>query len=182
MLKSTKLRCAIIVATAAILAIGCERAPEAEGDGPKMEFVRIPAGSFHMGSPASEEGRDDNEGPVHEVRITKSFYLGKYEVTQAQWEAIMGTTVRRQREKAGSPWRLKGEGPEYPMYYVSWEEASEFCKRLGNEFRLPTEAEWEYTCRAGSQTRFYYDDDPNYLELNQYEWYWDNSDGQTHPV
>ena len=68
------------------------------------------------------------------------------------------------------------------MYYVSWEEAVEFCKRLGKKFRLPTEAEWEYACRAGSQTRFYYGDDPNESELSQYAWWWDNSDSKTHPV
>jgi formylglycine-generating enzyme required for sulfatase activity len=166
----------------AMLAAGCGRAPESEGDGPKMEFVRIPAGSFYMGSPATEEGRDDNEGPVHEVRITKPFYMGKYEVTQAQWKAVMGTTVRQQRDKASMPWHLKREGPEHPIYYVSWEEAVEFCKRLGRKFRLPTEAEWEYACRAGSQTRFYYGDDPNCSEFGQYAWYEDNSDNKTHPV
>jgi hypothetical protein len=109
-------------------------------------------------------------------------YMGKYEVTQAQWKAVMGTTVRQQRDKAGMPWHLKGEGPEHPIYYVSWEEAVEFCKRLGRRFRLPTEAEWEYACRAGSQTRFYYGDDPNYSQLDQYVWYSGNSDNQTHPV
>jgi hypothetical protein len=108
--------------------------------------------------------------------------MGKYEVTQAQWEAVMGTTLRQQRDKAIIPWNLKGEGPEHPAYYVSWAEAVEFCKKIGQEFRLPTEAEWEYACRAGSQTRFYYGDDPNESELSQYAWWWENSDGQTHPV
>lgn len=153
-----------------------------ERSGQTMEFVRIPAGSFSMGSPSSEKDRDEREGPVHEVRITKPFYMGRYEVTQAQWEAVMGTTLHQQRAKAIMPWNLKGEGPEYPMYYVSWEEAVEFCKRLGRNFRLPTEAEWEYACRAGSQTRFYYGDDPNYLELDQYAWYYGKSDNMTHPV
>ena len=147
-----------------------------------MEFVRIPAGSFYMGSSSSEKDRDDNEIPAYKVRTTKPFYMGKYEVTQAQWKTVMGTTLRRQREKAPVAWCLKGEGPEHPMYYVSWEEAVEFCKRLGKKFRLPTEAEWEYACRAGSQTRFYYGDDPNESELSQYAWWWDNSDSKTHPV
>jgi formylglycine-generating enzyme required for sulfatase activity/protocatechuate 3,4-dioxygenase beta subunit len=182
MFNPRSLRSAFILAIATMLAAGCDKAPEYEGDGPKMEFVRIPAGSFRMGSPASEVDRQDNEGPVHEVRITKPFYMGKYEVTQAQWKAVMGTTVHQQRAKAVIPWNLKGEGPEHPMYYVSWEEAVEFCKRLGHKFRLPTEAEWEYACRAGSRTRFHYGDDPNYSELDQYAWYYGKSDNRTHPV
>ena len=182
MFDARKLRCAVLVVTVVMLATGYGRAAESEGDGPTMEFVRIPAGTFHMGSPASEEGRHDSEGPVHEVRITKPFYMGKFEVTQAQWEAVMGTTVRQQHDKADVPWSLKGEGPEHPMYYVSWEEATEFCKRLGKNFRLPTEAEWEYACRAGSQTRFHYGDDPNYSQLDDYAWYYGKSNNETHPV
>jgi formylglycine-generating enzyme required for sulfatase activity len=182
MFNPRSLRSAFILAIATMLASGCDKAPEYEGDGPKMEFVRIPAGSFRMGSPASEECRDDNEGPVHEVRITKPFYMGKYEVTQAQWKTVMGTTVGQQRDKYSRPLHLKGEGPEHPIYYVSWEEAVEFCKRLGRKFRLPTEAEWEYACRAGSRTRFYYGDYPNYSELDQYAWYYGKSDNKTHPV
>jgi len=147
-----------------------------------MQFVQIPAGSFYMGSPSSEKGRNEYEGPVHEVRITKPFYMGKYEVTQAQWKVVMGTTLSQQHDKAKSLWLLKGEGPEHPMYYVTWEDATEFCKRLGREFRLPTEAEWEYACRAGSRTRFHYGDDPNNSELDRYAWYYSKSDNQTHPV
>jgi formylglycine-generating enzyme required for sulfatase activity len=182
MFNARNIRNTLLVATTAALAVGCDKVPEYDGDGPKMEFVRIPAGTFYMGSVDSEHGRDDNEGPIHEVRITKPFYMGKYEVTQAQWKAVMGTTLIQQHDKANSPWLLKGEGPEHPMYYVSWEEAVEFCKRLGRKFRLPTEAEWEYACRAGSRTRFYYGDDPNESELSQYAWWWGNSDSQTHPV
>jgi len=182
MFNTKSLKNAFIVATAAMLMAGCGRAPENEGDGVTMEFVRIPAGSLHMGSPTSVKDREDDEGPVHEVRITKPFYMGKYEVTQAQWKAVMGTTLGQQRDKAGIVWHLKGEGPEHPIYYVSWEKAVEFCKRLGRKFRLPTEAEWEYACRAGSRTRFHYGDDPNYSELDQYAWYYGKSDNKTHPV
>jgi len=171
-----------LVIVAVLLTVSCLRTPSTVAGTVKMQFVRIPAGSFYMGSPSSERGRNDYEGPVHDVRITKPFYMGKYEVTQAQWKAVMGTTLSQQQEKARSFWLLKGEGPEHPMYYVSWEEAVEFCKKLGREFRLPTEAEWEYACRAGSQTRFHYGDDPNNLELNQYAWYYGKSDNKTHPV
>jgi formylglycine-generating enzyme required for sulfatase activity len=174
MFHSRNLKRALIVATTVILVVCCPRTPATEEGAVKMEFVRIPAGSFYMGWADPEESR--------KVRITKPFYMGKYEVTQAQWKAVMGTTLRQQRAKAVVPWNLKGEGPEHPMYYVSWEDAVKFCKKLGRKYRLPTEAEWEYACRAGSQTRFYYGDDPNESELGQYAWWWDNSDSQTHPV
>ena len=75
-----------------MLMAGCGRAPKAEGDGPKMEFVRIPAGTFYMGWPDAEESRDDDEGRARKVRITEPFYMGKYEVTQTQWKAVMRTT------------------------------------------------------------------------------------------
>jgi len=182
MFSSKSLRITTIAAIVVVLAATCLCLSENEGDGMTIEFVRIPAGSFYMGSPSSEKDREDNEEPVHEVHITRPFYMGKYEVTQGQWKAVMGTTLSQQRDKADSPWHLKGEGPEHPMYYVSWEEAMEFCKRLGGDFRLPTEAEWEYACRAGSQTRFYYGDDPNYSVLSQYAWYYGESDNKTHPV
>jgi formylglycine-generating enzyme required for sulfatase activity len=182
MFNPRSLRSAVIMATATMLVAGCDKAPEYQGEGPKMEFVRIPASSFYMGSPSTEEGRDEDESPAHKVRITKPFYMGKYEVTQAQWKAVMGTTIHQQRDKAIIPWNLKGEGPEHPVYYVSWAEAVEFCKKLGRKFRLPTEAEWEYACRAGSRTHFHYGDDPNESELSQYAWWWDNSDSETHPV
>ena len=143
--------------------------PTDVGDGITMEFVRIPPGSFYLRL-------------AHHVQFIKPFYMGKYEVTQAQWKAVMGTTVSQQHNKANSPWHLKGVGSEHPIYYVSWEEAVEFCKRLGSNFRLPDQSEWEYACRAGSKTRFHYGDDPDYSHLDSYAWYYDNSKGRTHPV
>ena len=161
----------VIIATIILLAAGSAQSIENDPNqsGITMEFVRIPAGSFYIEH-------------AHHVQFTKPFYMGKYEVTQAQWKAVMGTTVIQQHKKANSPWHLKGVGPEHPVYYVSWEEATEFCKRLGSNFRLPSESEWEYACRAGSKTRFYYGDDPNYSQLGSYAWYYDNSKGSTHPV
>lgn len=182
MSNSRFIRNMAIVTITSMLAASNVWAAENEPNGLTMEFVRIPAGSFNMGSPSSEKDRVYNEGPVHEVRITRPFYMGKYEVTQAQWKAVMGTTVSQQRDKSVIPLNLKGKGPKHPIYYVSWEEAVEFCKRLGDDFRLPTEAEWEYACRAGTQTRFNYGDDPNHSELDEYAWFYDNSHNTTHPV
>ena len=169
MFNSTSLKSALIVVTAAMLMVGCERAPGNEGNGVTMEFVRIPAGNFYM-------------RPDHHVQFNKPFYMGKYEVTQAQWQTVMGTTVSQQHKKANSFWHLKGVGPEHPIYYVSWKEATEFCKRLGSNFRLPSESERKYACLAGSKTRLYYGDDPNYSQFDSYAWYYDNSKGQTQPV
>jgi len=116
------------------------------GDGVSMEFVLIPSGEFVMGSPASEEKRGEDEGPRHPVRITRAFYLGKHEVTQAQYERIAGK----------NPSRFKGTN--LPVEQVSWNDATSFCRQLarrtGKAARLPTEAEWEYACRAGTTTPF----------------------------
>jgi formylglycine-generating enzyme required for sulfatase activity len=126
-----------------------------------MEFVFIPAGKFKMGSDA---GRP-REKPVHEVEITNPFYMGATEITQAQWKTVMGT----------EPWRGKwcnGWATDAPACYVSWDDAQEFCRKLnaemGDQVRLPTEAEWEYACRAGSTTAFYFGDDAR--KLRRYAW------------
>jgi formylglycine-generating enzyme required for sulfatase activity len=110
-----------------------------------MGLVRIAAGSFTMGSPASEPERGDKE-VSHTVRISKDFYMGCTEVTQAQWKTVMGTT----------PSYFSGD--DLPVEKVNWEDAVEFCRKLsqkeGKRYRLPTEAEWEYACRAGTTTAF----------------------------
>lgn len=112
-----------------------------------LEMVLIPGGTFPMGSPTRELERDDDEGPQHQVTVT-AFYLGKYPVTQAQWAAMMGT----------NPANFKGMNR--PVETISWNEAVEFCRKLseksGKEYRLPSEAEWEYACRAGTTTPFYF--------------------------
>ena len=117
------------------------------GKGIKLEMVFIPAGKFMMGSPASETGRRSNE-TQHEVTITKPYYMGKYEVTQEQWEAVMGS----------NPTRSFNKGANFPVGFVSWEDCQEFIKKLNAKtnggYRLPTEAEWEYACRAGTTTKY----------------------------
>jgi formylglycine-generating enzyme required for sulfatase activity len=117
------------------------------GNGVTMDFVWIPPGEFMMGSPTHEVGRLDNE-TQHRVTITKGFWMGKYEVTQKQYTAVMGTNPSH-FDRGGS----------YPVDSVSWEDAVAFCakvkERTGLELRLPTEAEWEYACRAGTTTAYY---------------------------
>jgi formylglycine-generating enzyme required for sulfatase activity len=139
--------------------------------GATMEMVYINPGKFTMGSPSSEPGRYSQEGPQHEVTITKGFYLGKYEVTQGQWQAAIGTT----------PWVNQSfvqVNPDNPAVYVSWDDAQELIKKLndaepGAGYRLPTEAEWEYACRAGTTTRWSFGDDES--RLRDYAWYYVNA-------
>ena len=145
------------------------------GGGVKMRMVLIAPGEFMMGSPDTEKDRwGKEEGPVHRVRITKPFYAGIYDVTQEQYKATMGDNPS------------KFTGDNNPVEMVSWNDATDFCKKAtqkaGLEVRLPTEAEWEYACRAGTTTRFSYGDDTNYDELANYAWYSKNSDNKTHPV
>lgn len=110
-----------------------------------MEFIEIKPGEFMMGGPEGEKERQDNE-KQHRVRITKGFMLGIYEVTQSQWREVMND----------NPSRFKGD--DLPVEKVSWDDATEFCRKLsqkeGKRYRLPSEAEWEYACRAGTKTPF----------------------------
>jgi formylglycine-generating enzyme required for sulfatase activity len=137
-----------------------------------MKLVYIPPGEFMMGSPDSEKDRFSREGPQHRVRITKGFYMTVTEVTQAQWKAVMGN----------NPSNFKDD--DLPVAQVSWDYAVEFCSRLsqkeGKGYRLPTEAEWEYACRAGTTTRFYFGD--NDSMLSDYAWYYENTGTKTLPV
>ena len=139
-------------------------------DGVTMEVVWIKRGTFMMGSPSSEPGRSSNEGPQHEVTISRGFYLGKYEVTQGEWESVMGTTPW-----AGE-WGVR-ESSENPAVYISWEDVQGFIAKLNaageDVYRLPTAAEWEYACRAGENTRWSFGDDES--ELGEYAWCEDNA-------
>ncbi len=150
-----------------------------------IEMIRVPAGKFLMGSPAGEAGRDDDEGLQHEVSVeglqhevsVSSFYMGKYEVTQAQWRTVATKLPKVKIDLNPDPSYFKGDN--LPVERVSWEEAIEFCDRLskatGKTYRLPTEAEWEYACRAGTTG-------PYAGELNSMAWYDSNSGNKTHPV
>jgi len=130
-----------------------------------IDLVLVPPGKFMMGSPATEAGREVNEVPVS-VTLTQPIYFGKTEVTQAQWSAVMGT----------QPWKAQvyvKEQADCPATYVNWEDSQAFCAKLssieGVQYRLPTEAEWEYACRAGTTTRYYFGDDQS--QLGQYAWF-----------
>ena len=126
------------------------------GGGVTLDLVRIPEGRFWMGSPANEKGRVDREGPQHRV-IVSAFFMGKYSVTQRQWHAV-SLLDDMDIELKPDPSYFKGDNR--PVEQVSWDDAVEFCKRLskhtGREYRLPTEAEWEYACRAGTNTPFHF--------------------------
>jgi len=142
------------------------------GGGVKMEFVLIHPGSFTMGTKMGSAEDYEDEKPAHRVTLSRSFYFGKFEVTQEQWEAIMQSNPS------------KFEGPKLPVENVSWDDAQAFLAKLrqktGRKFALPTEAQWEYACRAGSVTLYSFGD--NDARLGEYAWFADNSDGTTHPV
>jgi len=134
-----------------------------------MKLKLIPAGEFLMGSPASETVSPSEE-QQHRVQITRAYYLGTTEVTQGQWEGVMGTTS----------WKGKTyvkEGSDYAASYVSWDDAVEFCRRLsakdGRTYRLPTEAEWEYACRAKSTSVYSFGD--SHGSLKDYAWFNENA-------
>ena len=218
-LKSLQLKCATVALLLGILALaGPVQAVPGEGISPvfvidtigavsgdvtvalpggvPLVMVWCPAGSFQMGSPDIEHSRGNDEGPVHTVTLSHDFYMGKYEVTQAQWKAVMGS----------NPASGYGVGDDYPVYDVSWNDitgSGGFIERLnqhlasssgqGGPVRLPSEAEWEYACRAGTTTRFYFGDsltpaDDNATDgstdsaaypgnRSDYMWWWFNCQG-----
>ncbi len=153
---------------------------------PVLNLVIQPVspGNFTMGRAARGSS---NERPFTQVNLTKPFWLGATEVTQAQWKEIMGTTIQDQRQKINGVWPARGEGDNHPMYFVTWDEAVEFCRKLtereqaaerlpeGYAYTLPTEAQWEYACRAGETDDFQSNPD-------EMGWYAANSVGQSHPV
>ncbi len=142
---------------------------------PAMSFVLIPAGKFSMGSPISEQGRRESEGPVRSVEISRPFYMAKYETTRETWELLTSSNANR------------FHGKNLPADAVTLKGIGQFISALTSksnlecfEFRLPSEAEWEYACRAGTKTRFSGGDEDSIL--NSYSWHWGNSDGKTHAV
>ena len=172
-----------------------------------MKFVQIPAGEFMMGSTPeeivryAEDGKKHNEtqwyfdhlqaeAPKHRVRISRSFYLGMYLVTQAEYEQVMGVNPSSFSAKGKDAAKVSGnDASRHPVETVSWDDAAQFCQRLSalpkersarRAYRLPTEAEWEYACRAGSTGQWTCGDDE--AKLGEYAWCKDNAGGMTHPA
>ena len=159
-----------------------EGAPPTE-DEEFEDMIWIHSGTFKIGSPFTEKERGSDEDPHTKVMISRGFWMSKYEVTQEKYELFTGT----------NPSHFNGNSNS-PVEMVNWHEAVAYCveftrqareeERLpkGYEYRLPTEAEWEYACRAGTTTRFSYGNDPDYSQLGEYAWYSNNSSKTTHPV
>jgi formylglycine-generating enzyme required for sulfatase activity len=166
----------------------------------RFDMMAIPAGTFRMGSPDQEKGRGDDEGPQHPVRV-RAFWMGKTEVTWDEYDLFWKTTPAAKRPKPATPAERAadaitrpsppyvdetcGFGREgYPVVGISQHAAMEYCRwlsaRTGKLYRLPTEAEWEYACRAGSRSAFFWGE--NVGELGKYAWSADNSEETTHPV
>ena len=148
----------------------------------RFEMVLVEGGTFTMGATA-EQGNDayDDEKPTHQVTLP-SYYIGKTEVTQALWQAVMGKSVSQIASENG--WNTYGVGSNYPMYYISYEDCQTFIRKLnaltGKNFRLPTEAEWEFAARGGNNSCVYKYSGSN--TLSNVAWYDDNSSNKTHPV
>jgi len=161
----------LLLATLLVLPVlaqspGPSSSPNSAKSAVNVEFVKVAPGEFMMGCSTGDNACDADEKPLHRVQITKAFEIGKYEVTQAQWQAVMGS----------NPSTIKGD--DRPVETISREEAQDFLAKLsarndGYLYRLPTEAEWEYAARAGA---------PPPVSLDDVAWYAANSDDQTHPV
>jgi formylglycine-generating enzyme required for sulfatase activity len=177
------MRSLILTAIVAGLLVVSARAQDLDlGSGIRLKLAPIPAGKFQMGSPKGDTGAAFNESDrvkqnneyQHSVTLTRAFLIGTTEVTQAQYRAVTGQ----------NPSIFKGD--TLPVDNVSWDAAVKFCELLsaktGKTVRLPTEAEWEYACRATTTTRYSFGDDPDYTRLAEHAWYEANSARQTHPV
>ena len=165
-------------------------------NGVTFKMIKVEGGTFKMGAQSTDPNGEnydseawENEQPIHSVTLD-DYYIGETEVTQELWEAVMGTTIEQQRQKAveylGFDCDLYGQGSTYPMYYISWEECQEFIAKLnqltGKDFRLPTEAEWEYAARGGNKSQGYKYAGSN--SIDEVAWYEVNAyyEGESSPA
>ena len=179
----TKLQVAGTITADRFIAVATAGPEPPSGVTPILAMIWIKPGTFVMGSPDSEVDRHTNEGPQTVVTLAKGFWMGHHEVTQAEYQTVIGS----------NPSWFTGD-LNRPVEGVSWNDATNYCRLLtagertagrlpaGWGYRLPTEAEWEYACRAWTTTRFSYGDDQGYTNLTNYAWYYDNSGSTVHPV
>jgi formylglycine-generating enzyme required for sulfatase activity len=183
MISTRSLGALFLAALSSFLLVACPGKPATypkEITGPLgIEFVLIPKGSFLMGCVATEDDCDESSRPRHKVTISQSFYLSKYEITQAQWKAFSTIDLNESSD-------LKQLSDlKQPVSIESWPLVVFFISSINNangttKYRLPTEAEWEYAARAGSATKYWFGDDSS--QLDGFAWYRDNSSKQPHPV
>ena len=179
----------VTVVSAALILAGCPPPEPIDGEtimlpgDVPLEMVWIPAGTFQMGRYPGEQGSSNWEDPQHQVTLTQGFWMAKYELTKAQWTVVMGTTP-------WSGWLEVIDDRDSPAVHVSWDQAQAFIMALndhtGLAFRLPSEAEWEYACRAGTATRFYWGEDLSNTVGNQFAWWrynaWNVNESYAHVV
>ena len=181
-----KVKLGILCLLAGVVLTACNKESDGKSDYKEKAFgldllmVAVEGGTFDMGSTIGlDSDASDDEAPVHQVTLS-SYCISKYEITQAQWKAVMGTTIQQQ---AGSS-KLYGEGDNYPMYYVSWEDAKAFCDKLsqktGMTYALPTEAQWEFAARGGTKSQGYKYSGSN--TVDDVAWYNVNGKNTTHTV
>ncbi len=150
-----------------------------------MEFVSIPDGTFQMGSPVPEFDRGEDE--LQHLVTIESFELMTTEITQGMWEEVMGEDIQELCENGNSNWSPRGVGPNYPIYYVSWNDCNDFINKLNEldpnyTYRLPSESEWEYACRAGVTSVYSWGTSNLEEVITPHCWYYINAELVTHPV
>ena len=154
--------------------------------GLNMKMIYVEGGTFLMGAPENDKEANSDEKPQHQVTLD-SYYIAEFEVTQSQWEKVMETTIRQKFDESGFAeygYKLPGEGTNFPMYYVSWEDVIAFCQKLseisGKSYQLPTEAQWEYAARGGIKSKGYKYSGSN--NLDEVAWHPQNSEGVVYQV